>query len=128
LIARKLKTFEESDVRYLDSISIQFNKLNLNDSIWVPLTRIVKEIGPLALDNEEIYLKKSQFFELRDSLGVYLGQVQEVLEVNDIAPLSYVKPSLEQILKIRKKQEFLKQIERDIIDEAIKNKELEIYH
>jgi hypothetical protein len=51
-----------------------------------------------------------------------------VLEVNDIAPLSYVKPSLEQILKIRKKQEFLKQIERDIIDEAIKNKELEIYH
>ena len=128
LIARKLKTFEESDIRYLDSISIQFNKLNLNDSIWVPLTRIVKEIGPLALDNEEIYLKKSQFFELRDSLGVYLGQVQEVLEVNDIAPLSYVKPSLEQILKIRKKQEFLRQIERDIIDEAIKNKELEIYH
>ena len=92
------------------------------------MTRIVKEIGPLALDNEEIYLKKSQFFELRDSLGVYLGQVQEVLEVNDIAPLSYVKPSLEQILKIRKKQEFLRQIERDIIDEAIKNKELEIYH
>jgi hypothetical protein len=128
LIAKKLKTFEASDIRYLDSISIQFNKLNLNDSIWVPLTRIVKEIGPLALDNEEIYLKNSQFFELRDSLGVYLGQVQEVLEANDIAPLSYVKPTLEQILKIRKKQEFLRQIERDIIDEAIKNKELEIYH
>ena len=128
LIAQKLKTFEEADILYLDSISIQFNKLNLNDSIWVPLNRILKEIGPLARDNEEIYLKKSQFFELKDSLGVYLGQVQEVLEVNDIAPLSYVKPSLEQILKIRKKQEFLRQIERDIIDEAIKNKELEIYH
>jgi len=65
---------------------------------------------------------------LKDSLGVYLGQVQEVLEVNDIAPLSYVKPSLEQILKIRRKQAFLKQIERDIIDEAIKNKALEIYN
>ena len=51
-----------------------------------------------------------------------------MLEVNDIAPLSYVKPSLEQILKIRRKQAFLKQIERDIIDEAIKNKALEIYN
>ena len=128
LISQKLKRRSVTDLSYLDSISIQFNKMNLNDSVWVPVNKIIKEIPPLSSENEEIYLKKSQFFELQDSIGVYLGQVINVLEVNDIAPFTYVKPSLEKILKIRKKQDFLRQIERDIIDEAIKNKQLEIYN
>lgn len=128
LISQKLKRHSVTDLSYLDSISIQFNKMNLNDSVWVPVNKIIKEIPPLSSENEEIYLKKSQFFELQDSIGVYLGQVINVLEVNDIAPFTYVKPSLEKILKIRKKQDFLRQIERDIIDEAIKNKQLEIYN
>ncbi len=127
-IGEKIRSFQDEDILYLDSISIQFNALNLNDSLWVPYDKVVKEIPPLSSDNAEIYLKKSQFFELQDSLEVYLGQVVDLLQVNDTAPLSYIRPALEQLLKIRKKQEFVKQIERDIINEAIKNKNLEIFN
>lgn len=127
-IKQSIVNFEDKDIRFLDSISIQFNKMNLNDSIWVPLANVIKEIAPLNTENEAVYLKKSQFFELKDSIGVYLGFVVGVLQVNDTAPLSYIKPSLEQVLKIRRKQDFLRQIERDIINEAIKNRHLEIYN
>ena len=127
-ISAKLKSFREEDILYLDSISIQFHAMNLNDSLWVPLGRIIQEIPPFGSENAEIYLKKSQFFELQDSLEVYLGQVVDMLQVNDTAPLSYIRPTLEQVLEIRKKQEFVKQLERDIINEAIKNKNLELFN
>ncbi|MBT8306644.1 MAG: peptidyl-prolyl cis-trans isomerase, partial [Maribacter sp.] len=74
-VISKLKSFKDEDIRYLDSIGVQFKKLNFNDSIWVSASRVREEIPPLTLENQDRYLKKSQFFELQDSLGVYLVKI-----------------------------------------------------
>ena len=126
-LTEKIKRFNKRDQAYLDSISVQFRKLNLNDSVWVKVSKIVKEITPLSLENEEQYLKKSQFFERQDSLGVYLGKVIDVLEVNDIAPLSFIRPSIRQVLMNRRRLDYMRKLETEIIDEAVKEKEFEIY-
>ena len=126
-VVEKLKSFKEDDIRYLDSIGVQFKKLNFNDSIWVTASRIREEIPLLTLDNQDRYLKKSQFFELQDSLGVYLAKITGVLEINDIAPLSYIKPSIRQVLLNRRKLDYIRKLETEIIDEAIKEKEFEVY-
>ncbi len=126
-VISKLKSFKEEDVKYLDSIGVQFKKLNFNDSIWVSASRVLEEIPPLTLENQGRYLKKSQFFELQDSLGVYLAKITGVLEINDIAPLSYIKPSIEQVLLNRRKLDYIRKLETEIIDEAIKEKEFEVY-
>ncbi|NKI27785.1 peptidyl-prolyl cis-trans isomerase [Arenibacter sp. 6A1] len=127
LVSNKLKRFKEEDKKYLDSISIQFKKYNLNDSIWVSAIRVMEEIPLIVPDNQGLYLKNSQFFELQDSLGVYLAKINEVLEINQIAPLSYVEPTIKQLLLSRRKLEFMKKLEAEIIDEAIKEKEFEVY-
>lgn len=126
-VVEKLKRFKEDDIRYLDSIGVQFKKLNFNDSIWVTASRVRDEIPLLTLDNQDRYLKKSQFFELQDSLGVYLAKITGVLEINDIAPLSYVEPSIRQVLLNRRKLDYIRKLETEIIDEAIKEKEFEVY-
>ena len=126
-VTRRLKQFDPEDVEYLDSVGIQFKKLNFNDSLWIPVSRVLDEIGPLTLDNETRYLKNSQFFELEDSLGVYLVKINGVLQVNDIAPLSYISGTIEQVLRNRRKLEYLKQLETEIIDEATKNNEFEVF-
>ena len=126
-VVEKLKSFKEDDIRYLDSIGVQFKKLNFNDSIWVTASRIREEIPLLTLDNQDRYLKKSQFFELQDSLGVYLTKITGVLEINDIAPLSYIEPSIRQVLLNRRKLDYIRKLETEIIDEAIKEKEFEVY-
>ena len=126
-VTAKLKRFEKEDIRYLDSIGVQFKKLNFNDSIWVSVSRVIEEIPPLTYENEARYLKKSQFFELQDSLGVYLAKITGVLEVNDIAPLSYIEPSIKQVLLNRRKLDYIRKLETEIIDEAIKEKEFEVY-
>lgn len=127
LIAGKLKKFEEDDIRYLDSISVQFKKMNFNDSIWVSVARVMEEIPVLTLENQSKYLKKSQFFELQDSLGVYLAKINNILEINDIAPLSYMEPTIKQVLLNRRKLNYMKKLESEILDEGIKQKEFEVY-
>lgn len=126
-VSTRLRRFNEEDMAYLDSVGVQFRKLNFNDSIWVPLSRVVREIPPLNYGNEEAYLKKSQFFEMEDSLGVYLAKVGDILQINDIAPLDYIEPTIRQVLLNRRKLDYIRKLESDIIDEATKKNEFEVY-
>ncbi|MEY8019787.1 peptidyl-prolyl cis-trans isomerase [Muriicola sp. SD30] len=126
-VIKRLNNFNDEDQVFLDSIGVQFTKLNFNDSLWIPLTRIIQEIPPLTYENEERYLKKSQFFELEDSLGVYLGKISDIREINEIAPLSYIKPTLRQVVLNRRKLDFLRRLETELLDEAVKQNEFEIY-
>ncbi len=126
-VRARLDRFSDEDKIFLDSIGVQFKKLNFNDSLWVPLTRVIQEIPPLSYENEERYLKKSQFFEIEDSLGVYLGKTGDVLPINEIAPISYIEPTLRQVLLNRRKLNFLRRLETELLDEAVKQNEFEIY-
>ncbi|NAS11895.1 peptidyl-prolyl cis-trans isomerase [Flavobacteriaceae bacterium R33] len=127
-VIERLKRFNSEDLMYLDSIGVQFKKLNFNDSLWIRASRVIEEVPPLNLENQDRYLKKSQFFELEDASGVYLAKVTGVLRVNDIAPLSYIEPTLRQVLLNRRKLEYIRKLETDIIDEATREEEFEVYY
>jgi hypothetical protein len=54
-------------------------------------------------------------------------KIEDVLDLKDIAPLSYIKPSLKLIILNKRKLELIKKLEKDITQDAIKNNEFEIY-
>ena len=126
-IEERFKRYDSIDRKVLDSISIQFRSYSLNDSIWIKLSEAVNKIPVINLENRNQLLKKSNFIQLKDSLGVYLMRIQDVLERNDIAPLEYVKPTIDQIVINKRKLELIKQIEKDITKDAINNKQFEVY-
>nr|WP_299383985.1 peptidyl-prolyl cis-trans isomerase [Allomuricauda sp.] len=126
-VMSKLREWGDEDKVYLDSVAMQFKKIHFNDSIWVSAARVMEEIPPLTSLNEKDYLKKSQFFELQDSLEVYLGQVTDVLEINDIAPFDYILPDIRQLILNRRRMDYVRRLETEIIDEAIKKNEFEVY-
>ena len=126
-VEQRLRAFTDDDRAYLDSIAVQFKKLHLDDSVWIGASKVIRQISPLNSDNEDRYLKKSQFFELQDSLGVYLGKVTDVLKAGEVAPLSYIAPNIKQIILNRRRLDQIKKIETEIIDEAIKKNEFELY-
>jgi len=127
----KIKTmftrFNETDKKELDSIAIQFKSYSLNDSIWVKVSQVLDKVPVANAYNKDELLKKSNFIQLKDSLGVYLMQINDVLLRNDTAPLEYVKPTIDQIVINRRKLEFINDLKRDITKDAIKNKQFEIY-
>ena len=126
-IKKRFKRFDYQDKRFLDSISVQFKSYSLNDSIWIKASQITEKIKVLNSENKKELLKKSNFVQLKDSLDLYLMQIEDVLFQNDLAPLEYVKPTIKQIVINKKKLELIKQLEKDITKDAIKNKQFEIY-
>src|SRR5690606_6912588 len=125
-VKAKIRSWTGEDKKYLDSIAVQFKKIHFNDSAWVSATRVIEEIPPLGPANEASVLKKSKFFELRDSLDVYLGVINNVLEINDTAPLEYVKPDIRQLILNKRRMDYVRKLETEIIDEAIKKNEFEL--
>ena len=94
--------------------------------------RISKELFFSKLTVLKTYIKnnivkKSLFYQIEDSLELYLLKINESLFRNDIVPLDYIKPTLRQILLNKKKLEFVSDFEKDLIDDALQNKELEFY-
>ncbi|NNC50101.1 MAG: peptidyl-prolyl cis-trans isomerase [Flaviramulus sp.] len=126
-IKEKFQRFNSIDKKLLDSISIQFKSYSFNDSIWIKLSQVIKKIPAVTPENKNQLLKKSNFVQLKDSLGVYLMQIDDVLLRNDTAPLEYVKPTIDQIVFNKRKLEYIRELEKDITKDAIKNKQFEIY-
>lgn len=124
----KFQRFNNRDKQELDSIAIQFKSYSLNDSIWIKLTQAIKKIPVVTTENKNELLKKSNFIQLKDSLGLYLMQIEDVLERNSTAPLEYIKPTIDQIVINKRKLELIKELEKDITKDAIKNKQFEIYN
>ena len=126
-IEKRFKRFNNEDKKELDSISIQFKSYSLNDSIWVKVSQVIDKISVLNSGNKSELLKKSNFIQLKDSLGVYLMKINDVLLRNETAPIEYVKPTIDQIVINKRKLELIKEIEKDITKDAIKNKQFEIF-
>jgi hypothetical protein len=127
IVSRALRRFNESDRNYLDSISLQFNSADLNDSVWFRPQAFFNRINRSSPKEYDRYLKSKRFFEIEDSIDLYLIFVKEVRRRNEIAPLSHINPTLKQILLNKRKLETMRQFNNDILEEAIQNKTLEIY-
>jgi len=127
-IKERFKRFDQEDKLVLDSIAIQFRSYSLNDSIWIKLDQAVAKIPVINSGNKKELLKKSNFIQLKDSLGLYLMQINEVLLRNELAPIEYVMPTIKQIVINKRKLEFIRQLEKDITKDAIKNKQFEIFN
>ncbi|HZW63713.1 MAG TPA: peptidyl-prolyl cis-trans isomerase [Flavobacteriaceae bacterium] len=127
-IKKKFVRFNPEDKKELDSIAIQFKSYSLNDSIWVKVSQALEKIPVANATNKDELLKKSNFIQLKDSIGVYLMHINDVLLRNETAPLEYVKPTIDQIVINKRKLEYIKELKTDITKDAIKNKQFEIYN
>ena len=127
-IKTKFERFNIKDKKELNEKSIQFKSYSLNDTIWVKVSQVIKKIPAVTIENKNELLKKSNFIQLKDSLGVYLMQINDVLLRHDTAPLEYVKHTIDQIVINKRKLELIRQLEKDITKDAIKNKQFEIYN
>ncbi|WP_290696874.1 peptidyl-prolyl cis-trans isomerase [Lacinutrix sp.] len=127
-VKQKFKRFNTKDKRELDSIAIQFKSYSLNDSVWIRLDQVITKIPTVTSENKNELLKKTNFIQRKDSLGLYLMQINDVLLRSAEAPLEYVLPTIKQIVVNKRKLEIVRQLEKDITKDAIKNKQFEIYN
>jgi hypothetical protein len=106
---------------------LELKSYYLNDSIWIAYDDFIIKTPFLNKYDGSDFLKKNKFIHSEDSTGVYLVKVKDVLLRNEIAPISYVVPTIKQMILHKKKLELLRKIEETLIEDAIKNKNFQIY-
>jgi hypothetical protein len=123
------KWFHKGDVTSLiqiDSLKLSYRSYFLNDSIWVKKTYLFDAMNVINPANEKFYIKENKTWKLEDSLGVYLVRFNKVLNRGDRAPLSYVRPTVKQVLLNKSKLAYIKKLEKDLLNDAITSDKLKI--
>jgi len=119
--------FKSDDPEDLDELverELEFYSFSFNDSIWVAYRDVEKKLTFLK---DEKNIKKKQYIQKEDSLGVYLLAVKDLRQRNEIAPLNYVVPTIRQMILHKRKLELMNEIEKTIMVDAINNKQFEQY-
>jgi len=125
-----VKLFESSKKKDLDTLKareIFLKSHHLNDSIWVKLSDLYVKVPILKKIAKKDLLKKDNFIQKEDSLSLYLVTIKNVLNRNEIAPKSYITPSIKQMILHQRKLQLLKSIEETLLEDAQNKNQFEIY-
>ena len=125
---RQLNRFNEEDKEELVTKQVEYLGFSLNDSTWVRLDQLLNKIPILKKQDKNKILKSGKYMQLRDSTGVFMIKIEDVLKRNEKAPIEYIKPTIRQIILNKRKLELVKKIEKDITRDAVENKQFEVYN
>ena len=128
-IKRQIIRFNTEDIVSLQDKSLEFKSLSLNDSVWVRVSDVLRKLktnSGVELEKAEL-LKPKKFIEVETDEDFFYIFINSSLRRKEEAPLSYISPTIEQILLNRKKMNISKKIEKEITKDATKNNEFEVY-
>jgi hypothetical protein len=115
------------DMESLQSFCIQFaENYFLDDKTWLLFDDILKEV-PIEDYNQELFLKSSRNIEVADSLSVYFLKVKNYKIKNTLAPLTFEKENIRNIIINKRKLQLIDEMKRNVYNEAKESKDFEIY-
>lgn len=127
-IRSKFFDYNKKDKKFWDTYALQFKSFALNDAVWVDMSQVYVKLPIVNPDNRDDIIRAGKRTELEDKGDVYLIKVKDVIDKNQIAPFDYIKPTLKEVILNKRKLELIKKFEKEITDDAIKNKDYEVYN
>ncbi len=126
-IRDKFSNIRPSDREFWDTYGLQFKNFALNDSVWVAVDEVFSRLPFVTPENQSEYIKSGKFIEHSDSADVYFVKIRSVLSPGQVSPYEYVKPTIKEVILNQRKLQLIKKFEKDITNDAIKDKNYEIY-
>ncbi|MBN2614604.1 MAG: hypothetical protein JXR71_02835 [Bacteroidales bacterium] len=124
------KIFRLPDSLLLDSLEKFAPTRSLNYSTdtntWIPFNDVVK-VFPIETYNQELYIKNHRFISLKDDNKVYLIKFVNFKIKDENSPLDLESRFIRSIIINQRKKLLIKKLQKDIFDEASKQKLFEIY-
>lgn len=101
---------------------------HLIDSAWIDFEDLIADTPFIfELTNRIRAVKSKQLMETSDSLNTYLLRVLEYKLSSDISPISFVEDQIRDIIINKRKIELRKKHEFEVVSEAKKNEEYEVF-
>ena len=126
-IRNGLIRYSSFDMELIDSLSFQLASYNLNDSLWISKRDFFNQVDFVNYENQKKYVKKGQLISKRDSMYVNLLFIDDILQANSLAPRSYLTDRIKSTIYNNRKILLIKELNKEIINDAIKSKKYELY-
>jgi len=126
-IRSKFFDYNKKDKKFWDTYALQFKSFALNDSVWIDMSQVYVKLPVINPENRDEYMQSGKKVQIQDKEDVYLIKVANVIDKNQMAPFEYIKPTLKEVILNKRKLELIKKFEKEITDDAIKNKDYEVY-
>lgn len=126
-IRSKFFDYNKKDKKFWDTYKLQFKSFALNDTVWVDMSQVYEKLPVINPDNRDEFIRSGKKAQIQYKDDVYLIKITNVIDKNQVSPFEYIKPTLKEIILNKRKLELIKKFEKDITNDAIKNKDYEIY-
>ncbi len=126
-VQSKFTSSNKKDLKALNDMAIQFKSYAFNDSTWVDMNEVYSKLPFITPDNRDRYISSGISYQHPEGADVYLVKVTRVIDKDQVAPFEYIRPTLEELIINNRKLELIKKFEKEITDDAIKDKKYEIY-
>ena len=126
-IRNGLIRYSSFDMELIDSLSFQLASYNLNDSLWITKRDFFNQVDFVNYENQKKYVKKGQLISKRDSMYVNLLFIDDILQANSTAPRSYLSDRIKSTIYNNRKILLIRELNKEIINDAIKSKKYELY-
>jgi hypothetical protein len=126
-IKSKFFDYNKNDKKFWETYSMQFKSYALNDSVWVDMGQIFSKLPFINPDNRDELIVSGKRIEKEIENDVYLVKIANVIDKNQVSPFDFIKPTLREVIINKRKLELIKKFQKEYIDDAIKNKDYEIY-
>ena len=126
-IRGKFFDYNKKDKKFWETYALQFKSFVLNDSVWVDMSQVYAKLPVITPENRDELMRPGKKMEIQDKEDVYLIKVTNVIDKNQVAPFEYIKPTLKEVILNKRKLELIKKFEKEITNDAIKNKDYEVY-
>lgn len=126
-ISSKFFDYNKKDKKFWDTYKLQCKSFALNDSVWVDMSQVYAKLPVITPENRDEFIRAGKRIQIQDKEDTYLIKVTNVIDKNQISPFEYSKPTLKEVILNKRKLELIKKFEKDITNDAIKNKDYEVY-
>lgn len=119
----KKDTLEDENVYEIESLCYGITQnYSLKDSLWKSLKDIERIV---AIQESDI--KKGKIMEIEDQNHIWIVKINDYKKEGDIAPYDYVQNKIKNIIYNKRKLDFLKTVERDLLEKYTKNGKFKVY-
>ena len=126
-IRRYIVRINEQDRYFLDSLNFQFADLKLNDSIWFTERDVISSIDFINQNNKSKYFIKNRLFTIEESNYTNFFIVDDILRSGNIPPISYLYERIKSTIVNQRKLNLLKNLNKEILNDALKSRKYEVY-
>lgn len=125
-VKKLIRSSKEEDRDKLEEFCTQHARsFHLNDDIWVPFDELLSKVPKTSYLNVN-YFSTYRYAQVQDSTSHYLIDVKEIKFKNSVSPIEFERQNIKNILLNQRKLALIKQLEEDILEQAMNKNEFQI--